>query len=536
LSQAPKLTSQITVKINGQQLNRESFGKLAEARVDQHTHLPGMFSLRFFDPALKLLDEGTFDLTHSVEISAEGEGGKAVPLIQGVITALEPEFKAGMNAELTVRGYDSLYKLYRDTKSKTFLNVKDSDLAEEIATANGLRSEVTATKTVHDHIYQDNESDFSFLSKRAWRNGFECFVDEKKLIFRKPSTKSADSTLTWGQELLWFSLRETLAEQVKEVVVKGWDVERQVPIIGRASEGQLYPDVVKSADVTKWAQDVGAGRLVIVDQPVASQDEADILAAARLDEISGAFIEAEGVALRRPEIKAGKALKLRGLGKRFSGIYLVTSTTHLYAADGFKTRFAVRGVRSGLLSEQIDQRSAAQRWSGLVPAVVTNTEDPKNWARIKLKFPWMSEKEESDWARVIGIGAGPEAGFYAVPAVNDEVMVAFIHGDFSQPVVLGGVWNGKHAVPPDSKVNNPGERPEVRVWRSRAGHKIVLYDNAEQKLEIETKDGHHIILDDANNKVEIRSKGGLSITSETNMELTAKGTMTLIGKPIELNP
>lgn len=536
MSQAPKLTSQIIVRVNGQQLTKETFSKLAEARVDQHTHLPGMFSLRFFDPGLKLLDEGTFDLTQPVEISAEGEDGKGVPLIQGVITALEPEFKAGMNAELTVRGYDSLYKLYRDSKSKTYLNVKDSDLAEEIATSAGLRSEVTTTKTIHPHIYQDNESDFAFLSKRAWRNGYECFVDDKKLIFRKPSAKSANSTLTWGQDLLWFSLRATLAEQVKEVVVKGWDVERQIPIIGRASEGQLYPNVVKSQQVRDWAQAVGAGRLVIVDQPVSSQDEADLLATARLDEISGAFIEAEGIALRRPEIKAGKAVKLRGLGKRFSGIYLVTTATHVYAADGLKTRFAVRGVRSGLLSEQLIYQPSAHRWPGLVPALVTNTEDPKNWARVKLKFPWMSEKEESDWARVIGIGAGPEAGFYAVPAVNDEVMVAFVNCDISQPVVLGGVWNGKHAVPPDSQVNNSGERPEVRVWRSRAGHKIVFYDTADSKLEIETKDGHHITLDDANNKIEIRSKGSLSITSETNMELIAKGTMTLLGKPIELNP
>jgi phage protein D len=51
-----------------------------------------------------------------------------------------------------------------------------------------------------------------------------------------------------------------------------------------------------------------------VDQPVLSQAEADKLAAARLDELSGAFVQAEGTAFRRPDIKAGQWLQLKSLG------------------------------------------------------------------------------------------------------------------------------------------------------------------------------------------------------------------------------
>ncbi|MEZ4683789.1 MAG: hypothetical protein R2932_57230 [Caldilineaceae bacterium] len=52
-------------------------------------------------------------------------------------------------------------------------------------------------------------------------------------------------------------------------------------------------------------------RTVLVDHPVVSQAEADIIAGARLDELSGAFIEAEGTAFRRPDIQAGKRIKLK---------------------------------------------------------------------------------------------------------------------------------------------------------------------------------------------------------------------------------
>jgi hypothetical protein len=35
----------------------------------------------------------------------------------------------------------------------------------------------------------------------------------------------------------------TLAEQVDEVIVKGWDADKQEPIVGRADQGNLYPDI-----------------------------------------------------------------------------------------------------------------------------------------------------------------------------------------------------------------------------------------------------------------------------------------------------
>ncbi len=38
-------------------------------------------------------------------------------------------------------------------------------------------------------------------------------------------------------------------------------------------------------------------------------------------------------------------------------------------------------------------------------------------------------------------------GMYALPEVDDEVLVAFLQGDARQPVVLGSLWSGKDAPP-----------------------------------------------------------------------------------------
>jgi phage protein D/phage baseplate assembly protein gpV len=525
----------IYTAVDGAPVDADVMQHIMEAVVDQHSHMPHMFMLRFHDPKLELLDNGPFDLTKKVKIEASHADGSKVLLIEGEITGIEPQFEEEKPAEFVVRGYDVSHRLYRELKSVSYLNKKDSDLASDIAQKAGLQSKVDATQTVYEHIYQHNQSDLAFLMQRARRIGYECFVDQGTLYFRKPTTDAGNLKLEWGNDLLSFRPSLSLAEQVDEVVVKGWDVEKQAAIIGRAQSGKLYPKIQETKDGAAWAKTFGAGKMVIVDQPVVSQAEADALAAARLDEISGAFIQAEGEAYRRPDVQAGHYVEITKIGKRLSGKYLVTRAIHTYTTQGLRTQFWVSGSRTGSLSEALTQTQPKERWSGLVIGVVTNTDDPKGWCRVKVKFPWMSDDAESDWARLVILGGGPEAGMSAVPAVGDEVVVAFAHGDFSQPFVLGGLWNGKHKAPEQTGKAAQGEKPLIRTWHSREGHSISMYDNADKKIEIKTKDGYTIVLDDKNKDIEIKGPGKLKITmnqditieGKANINVKAAGDLTL---------
>lgn len=509
----PKLSgvvNHIEIKVNGTSLSKAQQVSLLEAVVDQHALLPGMFSLRFLDPDLKLLDEGPFDFQAKVEIGARDANDTLVPLIQGEITALEPEFGAGMKAELVVRGYDLSHRLYRKTRSTTYLNVKDSDLATQFAQSAHLTAVVDATKTVYEHLYQHNMSDLSYLQQRAWRIGYECFVNGDKLYFRKPKVEDGKATFTWGKELETFHPRMTQAEQVEKVIVKGWDIQKREVIIGRAEKPTLLAKAGNGANsVEKTEQKLAKdGELVIVDQVVTSQAEADILAAARLDEIAGSFVEAEGSAHNAPQIQAGRVIKVDGLGKRFSGNYLVTHAQHSYTDTGLQTVFMVKGLRTGLLLAQFSDNDITERWQGVAPAIVTNSDDPKKWGRIKVKYPWMSDEDESDWMRVTSSGAGPTAGFCNIPAVNDEVLVSFINGQFDQPIVLGGLWNGLADPPPEVLDAPKGEKPKVSTWRTQKGHRITLYDTAKNKIEAVTVSGHELLLNDADKHIQIKSAGG----------------------------
>ena len=529
------LVSKIYLSLDGTEVARTVMQQIESLTVSQHSHLPDLFTITFNDPGLKLLDDGPFDLTKTVEVKATDAQGQKVTLIKGEITALEPSFQEGMIAQLVVRGYDKSHRLYRETHSQAYLNKKDSDLANEIAQSAGLQTEIDSTSTVYDHIFQHNQTDLEFLLDRAWRIGYECFVSAGKLYFRKPPSGRAALKLTWGQELLTFQPRMNLAEQVDEVIVRGWDVEKKEAIVGKSTRGELYAKVKENKDGAAWAHNFGSGRLVIVDQPVVSQAEANTLASARLDEISGAFIEAQGEAFRSPQIRAGQIVEIEGIGARFSGAYLVTEATHSYSAQGLSTSFSVRGSRTGLLSEQLDSQPHAQRFPGLVTGIVTNTDDPQKWGRVKLKFPWMTDDSESNWARVMGIGAGPETGFFVLPEVGDEVLVAFAHGDFNQPFVLGGLWNGKDELPAEASGAPSGQMPKVRTWHARSGAKIVMHDTSDNKIEIVSADGRSITLDDQNKTITVKTSGvkleltdsAVNIESQSEVNLKASGNLKI---------
>jgi hypothetical protein len=63
---------------------------------------------------------------------------------------------------------------------------------------------------------------------------------------------------------------------------------------------------------------------------------------------------------------------------------------------------------------------------------------------VKVKFPWFLEGDNSEfvtgWARISTFMAGSERGFWNLPEVGDEVVVAFAYGEQSFPVVIGSLW------------------------------------------------------------------------------------------------
>ncbi|TEB15323.1 Phage-related baseplate assembly protein [Pelotomaculum sp. FP] len=178
--------------------------------------------------------------------------------------------------------------------------------------------------------------------------------------------------------------------------------------------------------------------------------------------------------------------------------------------------------------------TSERRIAGVVIGIVTNNKDPDGMGRVKLKFPWRDDSDESHWARVAALMAGNERGAFFLPEVDDEVLVAFDHGDISHPYVVGALWNGVDK-PPET---NADGKNNIRKIKSRSGHEIILCDDGDsgkEKVEIHTAGGHKILLDDSKGgeKIEIVDKSGSnsiridsvqnSVAIESSMNLKIKG-------------
>jgi phage baseplate assembly protein gpV len=134
---------------------------------------------------------------------------------------------------------------------------------------------------------------------------------------------------------------------------------------------------------------------------------------------------------------------------------------------------------------------------GVEPAIVTNFKDPEKLGRVKVCFPRLPGKPESDWARVVQPAAGAGRGFYWIPQVNDEVLVSFERGHPGRPFVLGSLWNGKDK-PMEKGYSDLNSTIAIQT---RSGHQIVLDDKeGEESITIGDKSGKRTITFDAKNK------------------------------------
>jgi uncharacterized protein involved in type VI secretion and phage assembly len=134
---------------------------------------------------------------------------------------------------------------------------------------------------------------------------------------------------------------------------------------------------------------------------------------------------------------------------------------------------------------------------GVEVAIVTNVKDDQKLGRVKVCFPRLPGKPESDWVRVAQPAGGAGRGFYWLPHVNDEVLVAFERGEAHRPYVVGSLWNGKDKPMKDAYQD---ENTTIMI-QTKSGHQIILDDKKDaEKIIIADKSGKRTMTFDVKNK------------------------------------
>ena len=202
-------------------------------------------------------------------------------------------------------------------------------------------------------------------------------------------------------------------------------------------------------------------------------------------------------------------MKIQGVGQKFGGTFTVSSVTHVYrGGSGYESHFKISGRSARTLLELIRPPEERDWSSSLVVGVVTNNNDAEGMGRVRVKYPSLSDKEESAWARIATPSAGNARGLLMMPQVGEEVIVGFEHGDTRRPIVVGSLFNGR---------DKPGEE----LLQNKDGTFSVL---SNEKIHQHSKKDFEI-KSDQNMTVEVQSNKTETIKGAYKNEATGNGNL-----------
>jgi phage protein D len=304
-----------------------------------------------------------------------GYGSELATMMKGSTTSLEPSFPGGGAPTLTVRALNVLHKLrtrqHRDHWPNSRVargRVKISRIAQDIGqrrNEGGCRfplrvridENALAREPVLDYVAQDNQCDIDFLLAQARLIGYVVYIGVERLArgrtrevlhfgpseARAAGAPEAIYELKWGASLMDFTPRLSTANQVRSVTVRSWNRETNRRINERITldasglrvNEDLWPLLERRERCLEREE-------IVVDEPQFTEAQARRRATALLSDRLKQMVEAEGTTVGLPDLRAGQRVRIVGLGRRFSGEYFVTKTTHTIDDGGYQTKFTAR--------------------------------------------------------------------------------------------------------------------------------------------------------------------------------------------------
>jgi uncharacterized protein len=289
------------------------------------------------------LDGTLVDFGRAISV-ALGPSGSARTVFRGWISAIEAGFTEASEPEVVIFAEDRLMTLRMTRRMRSYDDMTDAEIAQQIAAEHGLATSVAADGPRYDVVQQWNMSDLAFLRERAAQIQAEVWVDEEETLhFESRAQRSAtEITLVQGNELIDVQVRADLAHQRTRVGVSGYDPrgretieEAAEPdaIRSEATGGRTGPEVLEhafGARVSHRVRDVP-----LTDAEARDRARTEMLRRGR------AFVVAVGTTSGTPDMVVGSRLTLERVGGPFNGGgYYVTRVQHSYdRASGHRTRF-----------------------------------------------------------------------------------------------------------------------------------------------------------------------------------------------------
>ena len=335
-----------------------------------------VLELRVSNRNLQFVDDPLFQEGNEI-VARFGYVGKLSPLKRAVIKDIDYDFPAKGAPSIRIKAYDKGFKLAGKENQKQWQrgggDISYSDIAKQIAEANGLRPVVTPTKDRHQRVAQSNISDAQFLKELAAKarakdgdgvTGYQFYVQDDELHFHPRALEAAPEhkltyfTDTRGLLLSFNPSTQSQGAKGAGVATKKVGVDpRKKAVVTHVADNQSTAERSTLGEKSYLVDgNTGEGRYkeqeageiipaferseAFMQEP--AQEPAQDAAEGKFKEAEMRQVEAKAKTIGIPSLAAKTNIEITGVGQKFSGNYYCTAVKHQFGKGGYTCELSLK--------------------------------------------------------------------------------------------------------------------------------------------------------------------------------------------------
>jgi phage protein D len=372
----------INVHVDGSPLDSLVLAQLTRAEVRESDGDPSVLSLRFrlvqrSDGEFAPVDDELFEPGVAIGFEVEPPGGLTQRLFEGAITHVRPHFESIVaNAYLEVLAMDAAALLDAEERIAAWPNMTASDVVSQVLSGYQIQVQVNDTAVLYDEdrqLLMQRATDWRFLQHLAQRNGarfyFEYDTAQEEVVahFVPPDVNGTPqpdvALLQEGSSLTWADLQlvatgpvtmtAAALDPIRKQIVRG-DGTAALPLLGDEDAAAAVENGLKAAGAT--ASVALLRDPFPLDEAIGAETTAATDAARFVIELRAEL----DPALYRGLLRARRPVLVRGVGRRFSGVYYVQSVRTTLEGSTLRQTFVATRNATGQTGQESFGQSAEE--------------------------------------------------------------------------------------------------------------------------------------------------------------------------------
>ncbi len=364
------------IQIEGQTLSKDITQEITSFSFMDNEDELDVLELTVTNRSLQFVDDPLFQEGNEI-VARFGYVNDLSPHKKAVIKDIDYDFPENGEPTIRIKAYDKGFKLAGKENQKVWQKpapgILYSEIAEEIATANGLTPVVTPTMGKHLRVSQSNISDAQFLKELATKardrdgqgvSGYVFFIQDDELHFHPRKLKQEPfislEYFTDPQGLLRSFRPSTQSQSAKGAGVETRTVgvdPRKKEIIEHKANNDSTPERDSLGKQT-YLVDGNTGEVSFKEQETGQvepsfdraegfheepgQESAQDVAEAKFKEAELGQVEALALTIGIPHLRAKNNIEIKGVGQKFSGIYYCHSVRHSIGVAGYSCELRLK--------------------------------------------------------------------------------------------------------------------------------------------------------------------------------------------------